>query len=292
MKIGSKNRGGAKKVREPKEPPKAVRKVRSSMSKWKKQLLITGVMGVLTVAIFGISSFGRNTFAEMEKESVEHKNSIANDITTFQASDPYFVRQTDETQESNPEIVYKGGIQLDQARWQADADKFWEFISPAFNYNDADEYNKMRDNYRSDSVLGTCRFTVNFLTYYDIRSAAVSLFKSEHPRDSLDENGDPPSNYMEKAKEAYKCFSPKDYYQTFPIGKTDRGDYRYLAFLYWGRSSGSKLMPIAFTFTAFHDTNSSDNSVRIVFNDFEYWAPDSAWTYGLTYRGNNTTKSN
>lgn len=245
---------------------RAFKELPAFLGEWKKQLITTAIVAVSCFLVMGIAGFAGNIFHAMHTESDAALASLDNEIDTFRKSDRYFTGQDELlTDESNVEVRYVG-TRIDAGRWRTDEQCFWDFISPAFNYDSATEYNQMRAAY--ETKLGKCLFTTQFLTPYDIDQAAMNA----RTEDQKKAGGEITEIERDKADHAFTCMSDKGHMVTYPIGRDSNGNYGYVSFVGFGRSSRSKENPtmIAFTYTVVH-TKTSETEESMSITNFACW---------------------
>lgn len=248
-----------KKSDEAKAP--AAPREKKSMSDTTKRIVTT----VITFAVCGVICFGSNilagTFRSEAQAAFNAAAKIESDIQNLQASDRYFTQDAERVDYREQQIkwvtpgMHEDLTSIDTGRWMADENIFWDFISPAFNFNSATEYNQMRESYIEK--LGNCLFTVQFLGYYDIESKC-----------RLNENGTVNQVDFERYNKAYTCTSDKKSYYTYPVAEDDEGNYTYVAMV------PMKSVYVMFTYNIIHSPGQGGNE-RITLADFDCWPPDS-----------------
>lgn len=228
----------------------------------KKQIITTAITVVLCIVVAAIANTARGVFAGMETESYNAAAKLQSDIDNFQKSDPAFaedVQVRGETDKAKVKWVTPGEHEdltsVDAGRWMSDEAIFWDFISPAFSFNSATEYNQMREEYIQK--LGNCLFTVQFMGYYDIESKCRK-----------NENGTVNQADFERYDAAYTCTTDKSKYYTYPVAKDNNGNYTYVAMV------PMKSVYVMFTYTIEHSPGQGGNE-RITLTNFDCWPPNS-----------------
>ena len=253
-KLGKKSDDGMEQAK-----PKKQNRILAFLSEYKKQLITTGIVGVICLVIVGIANVGVDMFAAVEAESEASITRVKNEMANLQASDSYFTQDAMGKDYQSLKVEWQG-VQVDTARWMTDENIFWDFISPAFSFNSATEYNKMREDYIAQ--VGNCLFTVQFLAYYDIESKC-----------RRDENGNVNQVDFERYDAAYTCSTDKSQYMTYPVAVDNNGDYTYIAMV------PMKSTYVAFTYKIVHSVGQG-GSERITLSEFDCWPPNSRASFG------------
>lgn len=238
------------------------------MSDTAKRVITTVVTLAVCAVICVVTNVLSGSFEEQAQASYNAAAKVESDIHNLQASDRYFTQDAERVDYREQQIkwvtpgTHEDLTSIDTGRWMADENIFWDFISPAFNFNSATEYNQMRESYIEK--LGNCLFTVQFLGYYDIES-----------RCRLNENGTVNQVDFERVNNAYTCTSDKKSYYTYPVAKDSDGNYSYVAMV------PMKSVYVMFTYRIIHAPGQGGNE-RITLADFDCWPPDSNAKMGTT----------
>lgn len=249
-----------------KNPLKKIGKAADAAKESKRQIIVTAITAVACLLCIGIGNFAEGIFVDSGKSTVDEMNRIQNEMDQFQKTDPAFTGITDIQTSENVRVEWEGR-KLDTGRWSTDKSLFWEWISPAFNYNSATEYNQTRESFISEKGLGKCLFTTQFMAPYDIEEQARKKY-------GLDADGKPSAVNIEKVDTAYKCTASPDAsgYYIWPIAEENDGSYRYVARIRYGfpGAGATELNTCVFMFTARHTTG-ENGADRVTIYDFECW---------------------
>lgn len=234
-------------------------KILGFLSEYKKQLITTAITAVVCLIVVGIANVGKAIFFDAEAQAEASVTKVKNEMANLQASDSYFTQDAMGKDYTSLKVEWLG-VQVDTGRWMSDENVFWEFISPAFNFNSATEYNKMREDYIAQ--VGNCLFTVQFLAYYDIESKC-----------RRDENGNVNQVDFERYDSGYKCSSDKSQYRTYPVAIDSNGDYTYIAMVPMQSNY------VAFTYKIVHSVGQGGKE-RITLSQFDCWPPNAKVKFG------------
>ncbi len=257
---------------------KIVKNVKSApafIREYKKQIIMTAI----TVAVCGVMAlvctFVGGMFDDMAKSADNDRLDIDNKIAEFQNTDERFTGLDERlTERDNVEVRYVG-TQVDGALWQADQKAFWNFISPAFNYKSAEEYNATRENYVKQ--LGDCLFTTQFMAYYDIPQAARNA-RNNIPVESRP-TGDLTEGELDAVNMKFTCKAMSSDLVMMPIGRTSDGDYSYIAMVGMARTGNPTC--VGFTFSVSHSVGKDGADVATIRN-FCCWPPSGDTRQALT----------
>lgn len=195
---------------------------------------------------------------------------LMNDIDIFQKTNPYYTGVDPTIGNNNNKDVNWVGTKVDAGRIASDKAYFWNWISPAFDYDSATEYNtNIADFTMSKGLDPNNLFVTTFCKHYD--------YTSDMAYDS-NKDGKLSADEMKVANDSYKCYTSQQRYNEWTrlIGKTASGDYHYLALVPMSTSSTGKYYTmVAFTFTAKHVVNAATNNESITVADFNVWPPHS-----------------
>ena len=238
------------------------------VKEYKKLTITTAIFAVVTCTVLGICNFVASDIFKPVSDGIDKSYlDLQNEMENFKRTDKHYTGIDDKiVTDKNIENIKWIGDKIDTGRWQADESFFWDWIYPSFSYTNADEYNKMRQEYQIDKGLGDCLFTVKFLAPFDPKTDM-----------SGDKNADGKLSAIEiqAANERCKCFTDKSKFLSYPIGVTEYGDYHYYAMVPMSsQKNPNKYTMIAFTYTVRHIVNTSTNSETLAIADFNYWAPD------------------
>ena len=256
--------------------PKGVMNFTAWCGAHKKQLMISGVFLCLLFVVTIATNMVKGTFADMEAQANASLVALQNEMASFQSSDEYFTHKGQIDRDDTVQIVWNGD-KIDSGRWRADDDKFWDFISPAFNFSSAVEYNKTREDYRQ--VLGDCLFTTQFLTAYDITAAAQQYCKQNHINPDAD--GNPPQYVMDEVSGRYVCQASKADFLSYPISVDGDGNYRYMGYVFIQRNNSNSKIAVVFEYTAVH-TAGAGGEDNVTISDFKCWPPDRSRSFKKT----------
>lgn len=231
-------------------------------------LLLVGL--IMTIAIGNLVVFDKDQsiFGAMYNQSVKDYNTLKNDIDIFEKTNPYYTLVTDNVSIDQNKDVNWIGDKLDVGRWQVDDAYFWNWISPAFDFDSATEYEQNINDFKTiKKIPADHMFLASFLERYDYKSDL-----------RYDRDGDG-SLSVEEAQQAnldFNSTTDKSLYFTMPIGMNAKGDYHYLAIVPKETNSHkASYIAVAFTFTAQHNINPTTNSDTIEIVDFNIWSPDT-----------------
>lgn len=254
---------------------KKLAKILSFAKAEKKSLIQIAALAIGIFAAAGLANMivyddSGSIFQASYNQANAEYNRLVNEIDIFKKTNPYYTGvDTSETQNQQKEVNWIG-VKYDAGRAKADTQYFWEWISPAFSYDSAAEYNKNIAEFTSSKGLAADNlFVTTFLRHYDYTSV-----------ENADANGDgkaTPSE-IEAANRAYKCFTSKDVYAEWTrlVGTTADGDYHYMAMVPMATGASSKYYTmVLFTFTAKHTVNPTTGSDTISVADFNVWPPHS-----------------
>lgn len=238
------------------------------LKEYKKQIITTAITLVVCLVVTQLANFGAGIFRDMKSQADQAVINVMNETDNLKKSDRYFTQDVEKKDYSKLTVEWipangrdpKTAV-VDTGRWMSDENIFWEFISPAFSFDSATEYNKMREDYIQK--VGNCLFTVQFLSYYDIESKCRK-----------DENGQVNQVDFERFDKAYTCSTDKSKYRTYPTGIDANGDYTYLALV---PMQGSY---VAFTYKIAHSVGQG-GAERITLSDFDCWPPNSNARMGV-----------
>lgn len=232
--------------------------------------LIIGVIAVAGLARAVVYDADSSLFRGSLKQANAEYNKLINDIDIFKKTNPFYTGvNTPEAEEQQKDINWIG-VKYDAGRVKADTQYFWDWISPAFDYNSATEYNSAIAEFTSTKGLKPDNlFVTTFLQYYDYTSV-------EHA--DADGDGKATPNEIQMCDRNYKCYTSKSVYADWVrlIGTTESGDYHYMSMVPMAASDSSKYYTmVLFTFTAKHTVNPVTNSDTISITDFNVWPPHS-----------------
>lgn len=225
-----------------------------------KRIITTVITLVLCIIACVIATTVSGSFKAQAAASYDAAKKIESDIDNLEASDRYFTGDAERVNYGEKQIkwvtpgMHEDVSSIDPSRWMTDENIFWDFISPAFNFNSATEYNQMRESYIEK--LGNCLFTVQFLGYYDIESKC-----------RRNENGTVNQVDFERFNNAYTCTSDKKAYYTYPVGMDQDGNYSYIAMVPMKNSY------VLFTYRIVHAPGQGGNE-RITLAGFDCWPPE------------------
>lgn len=243
---------------------KNIKSAPSFLRAYKKQLIMTAITLAVCGVLALICSFVGTMFKEMATDADNQRLDIDNKIAEFQNTDERYTGVDEQlTERDNVEIRYIG-TQVDGALWQADQRAFWSFISPAFNYNSAEEYNKSREEYVRQ--LGDCLFTTQFMAYYDIATAA----RNDRKNQSNPVTGDLTAGELDAINVKFTCKALSSDLVMLPVGRTADGDYMYLAMVGMARKGNPTC--VGFTFSVSHSIGPDGADVATIKN-FCCWPP-------------------
>jgi len=232
------------------------RKMKSSQKyivEYKDSLILCGIFlaGLIVIAIIcGVIKGQFNNKYVTARTAVEQ---LDNEIYNYKSSvmqnklgDGY-VGKLSNAGNTNIKLV---GDEIDAGKWQQDNDAFWNFISPMFNFNSAEEYNNMCQNYRKQ--LGSCLLTNVFLAPVDI-----------------DGQDDP-----QKFNESIKCkINKKEGFEAYPIGMDAENGYEYIALITFGSSNAFQAHGYSsaiFTYRVTWDEKDANGNTIPTITDLQY----------------------
>lgn len=202
---------------------------------WKKQTIIVAVMCVALFIVLGITLMIKQEMANDINTTYATITAVKNEYLQYKTKMEQTVQWKEEP---TGEIVWTGDV-VDIAKVKTDSELFWDYISPAFNYNSGTEYMEHRQIYVND--LGNCLFTVQFLT---------PIFKETTP------NFDTFSCRATKKDPDYRIYPTKMEVEKDANGNIVKETYDYIAFVTMYPSKlaeGSR--EVAFTFTIDNEYN-------------------------------------
>lgn len=241
----------------------------------KKSLIIIGVLIILIFVVTGLANMivyneNDSLFRGSLKQLNNEYNKLMNDIDTFQKTNPYYTGVDISEVENAQKDVNWIGVKYDAGRVKSDTQFFWDWVSPAFDYQSAEEYNANIKEFTSTKGLPKDNlFVTTFLQPYDYKSVEAA---------DTNNDGQVSANEIEMANRNYKGYTNKNVYADWArlIGTTQSGDYHYMVMVPWATSSDSKYYTmILFTFTAKHSFNEANNTDTISITDFNVWPPNS-----------------
>lgn len=237
--------------------------ISSFLAENKKQLITTAITMVACLVICGVASTGRGIFTDMQAQAEQAVVDVSNKMDNLRKSDRYFTQDAEKKDYNKVRVEWipangrpAAEAVVDPGRWTTDDRIFWDFISPAFTFNSATEYNQMRENYISQ--LGNCLFTVQFLAYYDIEAHATP-----------DGNGNITAKAIEEANLRYNCTSDPTMFVSYPTAVDSEGNYTYFAMV------PMKSTYVGFTYKIVHSLGQGGND-RITLCDFDCWPPNGS----------------
>ena len=247
----------------------------------RKSLIITACLILLLIIVYNIANAivfaDGNTRSDLKGQRynlIAEYNKIKNDMDVFEKTNPYYTKVDNSELENQNKNVNWIGDKTDEGRWRTDDAYFWTWIEPAFNYDSATEYNEnAREFITTKDLPEDHLFVVAFLPYYDYTNDL---------KYDVNNNGLLDGNEIGLANQQHKSQTNKSLYKTWPIGKTEDGDYHYLAIVpkyvgsaygeakYW-INSFNNFSYVMFTFTVEHNINIITNSDTMKVSDFNVW---------------------